>query len=43
MTIKIDNCSFPTNYLYDTQNFTWADFNTITMLKKIISNGQYNS
>lgn len=27
MTIKIDNCIFPTNYLYDTQNFTWADFN----------------
>ncbi len=29
MTSKIDNCSFPTNYLYDTQNFTWADFNYI--------------
>lgn len=29
MTIKIDNCRFPTRYLYDTQNFTWADFNFI--------------
>jgi glycine cleavage system H protein len=29
MSIKIDNCSFPTNYLYDIQNFTWADFNYI--------------
>jgi glycine cleavage system H protein len=27
MTIKIDNCIFPVNYLYDIQNFTWADFN----------------
>ncbi len=24
--MKIGNCSFPTRYLYDTQNFTWIDF-----------------
>jgi glycine cleavage system H protein len=29
LTIKIDNCQFPTPYLYDVQNFTWADFNLI--------------
>ena len=26
-TTKIDNCKFPSGYLYDTQNFTWADLN----------------
>jgi glycine cleavage system H protein len=25
ITTKIDNCKFPSAYLYDTQNFTWAD------------------
>ena len=25
MTTKIDNCKFPSEYLYDSQNFTWAD------------------
>ena len=25
ITTKIDNCKFPSEYLYDTQNFTWAD------------------
>jgi glycine cleavage system H protein len=25
---KIDNCKFPSEYLYDTQNFTWADMNS---------------
>jgi glycine cleavage system H protein len=38
MTIKIDNCIFPTNYLYDTQNFTWADFN-YNNVEKDFSNG----
>jgi glycine cleavage system H protein len=38
MTIKIDNCIFPTNYLYDTQNFTWADFN-YDNVEKDFSNG----
>ena len=28
-TIKIDNCNFPTRYLYDIQNFTWVDSNLI--------------
>ncbi len=27
ITTKIDNCKFPSEYLYDTQNFTWADLN----------------
>ena len=27
ITTKIDNCKFPSEYLYDTQNFTWADMN----------------
>jgi hypothetical protein len=27
ITTKIDNCRFPSGYLYDTQNFTWADLN----------------
>jgi glycine cleavage system H lipoate-binding protein/TusA-related sulfurtransferase len=27
ITTKIDNCKFPSGYLYDTQNFTWADLN----------------
>ncbi len=22
--VKLDNCNFPINYLYDVQNFTWA-------------------
>ena len=30
ITTKIDNCNFPTNYLYDIHNFVWADFNTTT-------------
>ena len=38
MTIKIDNCIFPTNYLYDTQNFTWADSN-YNNVEKDFSNG----
>jgi glycine cleavage system H protein len=38
ITIKIDNCSFPTNYLYDIQNFTWADFN-YNNVEKDFSNG----
>ena len=28
ITTKIDNCKFPSGYLYDTQNFTWADLNS---------------
>lgn len=33
MTIKIDNCNFPTRYLYDIQNFVWADFDNVDINK----------
>jgi len=33
MTVKIDNCDFPSRYLYDVQNFVWADFDNIDAMK----------
>jgi glycine cleavage system H lipoate-binding protein/TusA-related sulfurtransferase len=32
-TIKIDNCNFPIRYLYDIQNFVWADFDNVDINK----------
>ena len=41
--VKLDNCSFPINYLYDVQNFTWAKidnvYKDIPGEKNIIGNG----
>lgn len=37
MTVKIDNCNFPSRYFYDVQNFVWADFNNFDV-KNINSN-----
>ena len=32
ITTKIDNCNFPTKYLYDIQNFVWVDINTAAVV-----------